>query len=350
MGALPADTCLHGSAELLAYSPIPSRRQADPPTHAPLLCTLCCAGHPLVRFMGMSSTGNSDPSLAYVQNLKAVDGDCNSCAFVPAVDNTATFELNLVRVWGSGGKEPEWGARHGALGGGVTWCCAKVHAVPLVLCCADNFCPSHSPHPLRPPLQESVTKLKGVQLLSTSDNSTYTIRVGKDGSNNFMNNPICAQVGRWWSGWPVAHWLGAERELAGWRQALSQCGQLVLLSQPPVLTVTIPQAPTHPHLVSHNLVSLPPRPPAERGRPRQHSHHCALRGRGLLPHRLLLCLQRQRRQHDPLRRVPHRRRVRPRPCCAQHQQRRQRARPLHCGHPRRGHPAQGGPEPGDRGV
>lgn len=104
VGALPADTCLHGSAELLAYSLIPSRRQADPPTHAPLLCTLCCAGHPLVRFMGMSSTGNSDPSLAYVQNLKAVDGDCNSCAFVPAVDNTATFELNLVRVWGEGAR------------------------------------------------------------------------------------------------------------------------------------------------------------------------------------------------------------------------------------------------------
>ncbi len=59
------------------------------------------AGHDLVSFMGTTLSSPDGSSASYAQALRALDGDCNTCAFAQTLQGQpSTFDLSLVsNLW-----------------------------------------------------------------------------------------------------------------------------------------------------------------------------------------------------------------------------------------------------------
>lgn len=66
------------------------------PTHSLPPCPPLPAGHPLLKYSGLSSSGLTDPSILYAQAMKAIDGACETCASLEAVNGESYLEITLV--------------------------------------------------------------------------------------------------------------------------------------------------------------------------------------------------------------------------------------------------------------
>jgi hypothetical protein len=188
--------------------------------------------------VGLGISGTEDNAALYTQALRAVDGLCDTCA--TATDPEGNYFTIVLPVGGTAGRADDRAITTSAC---IDW--QLSHPSPLPSPYPPPFRRCRCRHHCRCSLQASTT-VTSVQLQTGETVEGAFIFLGESGSNNGMDNPVCAMVS-------LAGWDGVTSS-----GGLGACGGLpnrkpALLHALPLLTNSL--FPSLPRPV------LPPPPP-----------------------------------------------------------------------------------------